>query len=337
MKQMTEPVMIVVFGASGDLVKRKLVPALYHLAKDELLSSDFILLGYARSEYDDQSFRKDLLESLRDHMDSEHENGSVDETVWSEFEQRLFYLSGQYDERESFDRLAQRIKQLQAEYSTDKTEQRNLLFYLATPPEVFAPITDLLAAVRLAQPKHIQNDGGWTRIIIEKPFGHDLDSAVSLNNHLLERFDEDQIYRIDHYLGKETVQNIMVFRFGNGLFEPVWNRNYVDHVQVTVAESIGVGSRGGYYDQSGALRDMVQNHLMQLVALTAMEPPVAFDAKAVRDQKVNVMHSIRRLDEDAVRKSVVRAQYTRGEVNGKELPGYLETEGIADDSTTPTY
>ncbi|MEZ4618734.1 MAG: glucose-6-phosphate dehydrogenase [Caldilineaceae bacterium] len=178
---------------------------------------------------------------------------------------------------------------------------------------------------------------GVGRLIIEKPFGHDLASAVALNTHLQQRFEEDQIYRIDHYLGKETVQNIMVFRFGNGIFEPIWNRNYINHVQITVAESLGVGSRGGYYDQSGALRDMVQNHLMQLVALTAMEPPVAFDAKAVRDQKVNVMHSIRRLDVDAVQKSVVRAQYSHGTADGKELPGYLESKGIPADSTTPTY
>lgn len=327
--------MIVVFGASGDLAKRKLIPALYHLANQNLLPDDFTLLGYARSEYDDDSFRQQAFEGLHEHMSSEHNNGSVDETIWEQFGQKLYYQSGQYNELDSFKKLAKRIKQLQKERGDEGSTPQNLLFYLATPPDVFEPISALLDEVGLAHPKGA--DSGWTRLIIEKPFGHDLASAVSLNNHLLERFDEDQIYRIDHYLGKETVQNIMVFRFGNGLFEPIWNRNYINHVQITVAESIGVGSRGGYYDQSGALRDMVQNHLMQLVALTAMEPPVAFDAKAVRDQKVNVMHSIRQLDPKAVRDSVVRAQYSHGTANEKELPGYLDTEGIAKDSTTPTY
>lgn len=344
MKRMTEQVLIVVFGASGDLAKRKLIPALYHLAADGLLSTNFTLLGYARSANSDEAFRTQALEGLQEHMASEHNGKTVDDDLWTNFVGSLFYQSGQYDDRQSFETLAKRIRALQKERGG-----KNLLFYLATPPEVFEPITDLLAEVGLARGKgdgkgESKGDGkeakdnqGWTRVIIEKPFGHDLASAVALNAHLLERFDEDQIYRIDHYLGKETVQNILVFRFGNGLFEPIWNRNYINQVQITVAESIGVGSRGGYYDQSGALRDMVQNHLMQLVALTAMEPPVAFDAKAVRDQKVNVMHSIRRLDLEAVRNNVVRAQYTRGVANGKELPGYLETEGIPAESTTPTY
>jgi len=338
MKRMTEQVFIVVFGASGDLAKRKLIPALYHLAKENMLSMNFTLLGYARSDYDDQTFREQTLEGLREHMASEHENGTVDEELWGKFAENLFYQSGQYNERSSFDALAKRIQKLQKEQGGGK----NLLFYLATPPDVFEPITDLLAQVGLAKAatgssEKSSSEEGWTRIIIEKPFGRDLASAVSLNAHLLQRFDEEQIYRIDHYLGKETVQNIMVFRFGNGIFEPIWNRNYIDHVQITVAESLGIGNRGGYYDQSGALRDMVQNHLMQLVALTAMEPPVAFDAEAVRNQKVNVMHSIRRLDLEAVRNQVVRAQYAHGTANGKELAGYLQTEGVADNSTTPSY
>ncbi|HRW05815.1 MAG TPA: glucose-6-phosphate dehydrogenase [Caldilineaceae bacterium] len=336
MKRMTEQVTIVVFGASGDLAKRKLIPALYHLVAQNLLAEDVMLLGFARSSYDDQAFREMLFEGLREHMSSEHNGGSVDETLWEKFAQNIFYQSGKYDERKSFEALKQRLTELNKEGHGGK----NLLFYLATPPEVFEPITDLLAEVGLAKSSagaQEESDQGWKRIIIEKPFGRDLESAVSLNSHLLQRFDEDQIYRIDHYLGKETVQNILVFRFGNGIFEPIWNRNYVDHVQITVAESLGIGSRGGYYDQSGALRDMVQNHLMQLVALTAMEPPVAFDAKAVRDQKVNVMHSIRRLDPEMVKKTVVRAQYSQGTADGKALPGYLEIEGIAANSTTPTY
>ena len=213
-----------------------------------------------------------------------------------------------------------RVKELDAERQT----QGNYLFYLATPPNVFGPITALLKEVNLSQPRN----GGWTRVIIEKPFGHDLASAQALNEHLLHIFDEEQIYRIDHYLGKETVQNILVFRFGNGIFEPIWNRNYVDHVQITVAESLGVGSRGGYYDKSGAIRDMVQNHMMQLVALTAMEPPVTYDAESVRNQKVNVLRSIVPLDPLEVNKAVVRAQYEGGIVGGQAIPGYLESEGI---------
>lgn len=340
MKQMTEPVLIVVFGASGDLAKRKLIPALYHLAKQQLLTTNFTLLGYARSQYEDQAFRDLARKGLHENLASEHNGASIDEELWEHFAQNLFYQSGQYDQRDSFEALAARIRHLQKA----RGNTQNILFYLATPPDVFEPICEYLDDVGLVtrqepdidQTRNDENEG-WQRLIIEKPFGRDLASAVSLNNHLLQRFHEEQLYRIDHYLGKETVQNIMVFRFGNGLFEPIWNRNYISQVQITVAESLDIGSRGGYYDQSGALRDMVQNHLMQLVALTAMEPPVAFDSKAVRDQKVNVMHSIPRLDSEAVQKNVIRAQYSRGEINGKEVPGYLEVDGIAPDSTTPTY
>ncbi len=328
MKRMTEPVLLVVFGASGDLAKRKLIPAVYHLAAQNLFPAGFTLLGYARTPYSDEAFRALAEKGLRDHMDAEHDRDGVDEALWQTFTQNLFYQSGQYDDPASFRALAERIRTLQQERKTP-----NLLFYLATPPDVFEPITALLHEMELAAPQA----QGWTRLIIEKPFGRDLQSAEALNEHLLRRFQEDQIYRIDHYLGKETVQNILVFRFGNGIFEPIWNRNYIDHVQITVAESLGVGDRGGYYDESGAIRDMMQNHVMQLVALTAMEPPVAFDAKAVRDQKVNVMHSIRRLDPSGVRDHVVRAQYEAGLVNGKPVPGYLETQGIGPHSTTDTY
>lgn len=329
MKRMNEPVLVVVFGASGDLVKRKLIPAMYHLAVQKLLPPNFALLGYARTAYSDEEFRQEALTGLRDHMESEHDQAAIDEQLWQSFAENIFYQSGKYDQQADFDALAQRVQKVQRERETGD----NLLFYLATPPEVFEPVTDLLAKVGLAQPQ----GEGWTRLIIEKPFGHDLKSAQALNDHLLQRFNEDQIYRIDHYLGKETVQNIMVFRFGNGIFEPIWNRNYVAHVQITVAESLGVEDRAGYYDKSGALRDMMQNHVMQLVALTAMEPPVAFDAKAVRDQKVNVLHSIRRLSPKDVHEQVVRAQYSTGTVKEKQIPGYLEAKGIPTDSTTATY
>jgi glucose-6-phosphate 1-dehydrogenase len=277
---------------------------------------------------DDEQFRQHAVEGLREHGLAEH-NGDLDEEQLANFASRLFYHSGNYDDLASFQKLQGRVEALDAERGT----RGNHLFYLATPPNVFAPIASLLKEVGLSHPR----DGSWTRLIVEKPFGHDLASAQELNDHLQSVFDEKQIYRIDHYLGKETVQNILVFRFGNGIFEPIWNRNYVDHVQITVAESLGVGSRGGYYDKSGAIRDMVQNHMMQLVALTAMEPPVTYDAESVRNQKVNVLRSIQPLDPLDVNRWVVRAQYAAGEVEGKRIPGYLQAEGIPPHSTTETF
>ena len=328
MKRTSPPCLLVVFGASGDLAKRKLLPALFHLDQQELLNARFTILGFARTAMDDAQFRAEILDALREHL-AEGSNGKLDEQRWNDFASRLFYQTGNYDDLASFQALAQRI----ADLDTQRQTKSNYLFYLATPPNVFIPITALLKEVGLAQ----QANGGWTRIIIEKPFGHDLATAQELNEHLLHVFDEKQIYRIDHYLGKETVQNILVFRFGNGIFEPIWNRNYVDHVQITVSESLGVGSRGGYYDKSGAIRDMVQNHMMQLVALTAMEPPVTYDAESVRNQKVNVLRSIQPIDPLEVNKWVVRAQYGAGNVHGQPIPGYLEADGIPPDSTTETY
>ena len=329
MKRTAQPVLLVVFGASGDLAKRKLVPALFHLCEQGLMPNGFTLLGYARSKYSDKQFRELMFDSFREHMATEHGEPHVDEEKWAEFASNLFYQQGGYDDADGFGRLADRVSELEEKRKTEG----NRLFYLATPPEVFKPVTTLLHEYDLAP----RNGRGWARLIIEKPFGHDLASAQDLNDHLARLFAEEQIFRIDHYLGKETVQNILVFRFGNGIFEPIWNRNYIDHVQITVAESLGIGERGGYYDQSGALRDMVQNHVMQLVALTAMEPPVAMDGKAVRDQKVNVMQSIRPLAPAEVSQYVVRAQYTAGVIHNKELDGYLETNGIAPNSTTETF
>lgn len=318
------PVLIVVFGASGDLTKRKLVPALFSLYRQGLLPNHYGVLGYARTDSSDDQFRAELREALE-----EFSNVAPGEAEWREFARHFHYQQGNYDARADFERLAERIKEVDAAHHTES----NHLFYLSTPPSVFKPITTLLHEVGLGQ----ENGNGWTRLIVEKPFGRDLASAVDLNQHLRRNFKEDQIYRIDHYLGKETVQNILVFRFGNGIFEPIWNRNYVDHVQITVAESLGVGDRGGYYERAGAIRDMIQNHVMQLVALTAMEPPVAYDAKAVRDQKVNVMRSIRPLEPDEISDRVVRAQYSAGQTGGKSIPGYRETEGVDPHSLTETY
>jgi glucose-6-phosphate 1-dehydrogenase len=324
MKRIEQPVLLVVFGASGDLAKRKLLPALYHLAYQNLLPPNFTVLGFARTDYTDQQFRELALEGVKEYAAT-----TVDDHIWHRFSQGLFYIAGQYDQEESFKRLAERVQELDEQRGTGG----NHVYYLATPPTVFKPITTLIHETGIcpADPQ------AQRRIVIEKPFGHDLASAVDLNDHLTRLFAEEQIYRIDHYLGKETVQNILVFRFGNGIFEPIWNRNYVDHVQVTVAETLGIGDRGGYYDRSGAIRDMLQNHMMQLVALTAMEPPVAFDAKAVRDQKVNVLRSIRPILPEAVDDWVVRAQYGPGVTDGREIPSYLEERGVPTSSTTETY
>jgi glucose-6-phosphate 1-dehydrogenase len=324
MKRIEQPVLLVVFGASGDLSKRKLIPALYHLADQNLLPPNFTLVGFARTEYTDDQFRELAREGIIDYGIA-----GIDEHVWHWFSQSLFYVTGNYDDLESFKKLAKRLAELDAKRKTSE----NHVYYLATPPSVFEPITSLIHAVDLCRAES-ENE---RRIVIEKPFGHDLKSAQALNEHLLSLFNEEQIYRIDHYLGKETVQNILVFRFSNGIFEPIWNRNYIDHVQITVAESLGIGDRGGYYDKSGALRDMMQNHLMQLLALTAMEPPVAFEAKAVRDQKVNALRSIRPLEPTEVGDWVVRAQYGPGVSDGQEIPGYLQEKGVPSNSTTETY
>lgn len=317
--------LMVIFGASGDLARRKLLPALYSLHQKELLPEGFTVLGYARSEYTDDAFRERAKEGIQEHGETEFR-----EEDWESFAQGLFYQAGGYDDLESFERLRARMEELDDARPTD----HNRLFYLATPPAVYESIATGLGEAKLVSPV---SGECWTRLVVEKPFGHDLASAQALNEHLLSIFEEDQIYRIDHYLGKETVQNILVFRFANGIFEPIWNRNFVDHVQITVSESIGVEDRGGYYDKSGALRDMVQNHLMQLVALTAMEPPVAFDAKAVRDQKVNLLRSIRPLSPEEVPSYTVRAQYGPGQINGHAIPDYLEEKGVNPHSTTETY
>ncbi len=318
------PMQMVVFGASGDLAKRKLLPALYSLYRQGLLPDHYAFLGYARTEYTDEAYRDEVRRSMEAFADKR-----LPDKEWEEFARHIHYQNGNYDDRESFERLATWVDEIDELHHTEG----NRLFYLSTPPSVFKPITTLVSEVGLIQ----VGDDSWARMIIEKPFGHDLASAEDLNRHLLEHFDEGQIYRIDHYLGKETVQNILVFRFGNGIFEPIWNRNYVDHVQITVAESLGVEDRGGYYDKAGAIRDMIQNHVMQLVALTAMEPPVAYEDKAVRDQKVNVLRAIRPFEREDVAGCVVRAQYTGGKTNGEEIPGYLEAPGVDPNSTTETY
>ncbi len=323
--QVSSPAMMVIFGASGDLANRKLLPAIYKLSQQRLLPPNFVILGYARSPLSDDEFRHRARTSMVGNSEVEFQSAA-----WDAFAPRLFYISGEYDDDKGFERLQERISTLEEQWNIGG----NRLFYLSTPPSVYEPIITCLGNADLVKPAGGHN---WTRVVIEKPFGSDLQSAHKLNDHVLSVFDEDQVYRIDHYLGKETVQNVLVFRFANGIFEPIWNRNYVDNVQITVAESIGVEGRGGYYERSGALRDMMQNHLMQLVSLTAMEPPIAFDAKAVRDQKVNLLQAIRPLSLDEVPDYVVRAQYNAGTADTRPVPAYLEENGVASDSTTETY
>ncbi|MDE0632412.1 MAG: glucose-6-phosphate dehydrogenase [Caldilineaceae bacterium] len=323
--QVSSPALMVIFGASGDLANRKLLPAIYRLSQQRLLPPNFVILGYARSPLSDDELRQRARTSMLANPEVEFQSAD-----WDLFAPRLYYLSGEYDDPEGFQRLRDRMMMLEEQWNIGG----NRLFYLSTPPSVYEPVITCLGDAGLVEPASRQS---WTRVVIEKPFGSDLQSAHKLNDHVLSVFNEEQVYRIDHYLGKETVQNVLVFRFANGIFEPVWNRNYVDNVQITVAESIGVEGRGGYYEKSGALRDMMQNHLLQLVSLTAMEPPIAFDAKAVRDQKVNLLQAIRPMQPEEVPDYVVRAQYGVGTAATRPVPAYLDENGVASDSTTETY
>ena len=317
------PFILVVFGASGDLTRRKLVPALYSMDKRGLLPEKFALVGVARRPLGDEAFRSGLQEGLRQFA------GTDADWRWDRLRNQVHYFQSNYTDPDSFRELAALLERVGREQGIGG----NRLYYLATPPEAYAPIAELLGSVGLA--------GSWTngysRIVVEKPFGRDLDTARQLNRQLLGVFPEEQIFRIDHYLGKETVQNILVFRLANGIFEPLWNRQYVDHVQISIAESIGLEGRGLSYEESGALRAMVQNHLMQLLSLVAMEPPASFDAHAVRDEKVKLLRAIRPFDAKSVREHVVRGQYASGRVAGKAVPGYREESGVAPDSQTETF
>ncbi|HTU35284.1 MAG TPA: glucose-6-phosphate dehydrogenase [Candidatus Acidoferrum sp.] len=318
------PCAMVIFGAGGDLTKRKLMPALYHLAKSNLLPDQFAVIGVSIESYSDEQFRDLMTKDIR-----EYGEVSVDLATWNNFVNKLQYVSGDFADSALFKKLGDKLAQVEKEQGTEG----NVLFYLAIAPGFFTQVVDQLGAAGLTK----QDDHKWRRIVIEKPFGHDLPSAVELNQALVKVLDEKQIYRIDHYLGKETVQNILAFRFANGIFEPVWNRRYVDHVQVTVAEELGVELRGGYYEKAGALRDMVPNHIFQLITLTAMEPPISFDAEAVHDEQTKVLRAIQPLSPERVLDQAIRGQYDAGTINGRHVPAYRSEPNVAPDSKTPTF
>jgi glucose-6-phosphate 1-dehydrogenase len=314
-----DPCAFVVFGAMGDLTKRKLLPALHNLRANGLLPRDFAFIGVARRPLDDRSYREYAATATR-----EAGCGRADD----DFSSRVHYVKGDFEDVATFEALSSALARAAREHGTSG----NALFYLATPPDQFGPIVRGLGAAGLTR-----QDAGWRRVVIEKPFGHDLDSARTLNRELGAVLEEEQIFRIDHYLGKETVQNLMVFRFANGMFEPIWNRRYVDHVQITVAEDLGVEGRGGYYEHAGVLRDIVQNHILQLLTLVAMEPPSTLAPEAVRNEKVKVLDAIRSLQPEQVLRDVVRGQYGAGFVQGRTVPAYRAEPGVSLTSQIETF
>ncbi len=319
-----EPGAMVIFGASGDLTRRTLVPALYDLAAQRRLPMEFAVVGISRSEMSHEEFRKKLRDALE-----EHRSGEISDDVWDSFSKGIFYLPGDSKNPETYEELKGFLGDLDDERGTEG----NRIYYLSSSPSLFSTIVERLGEAGM----NAEENGSYARLVVEKPFGRDLGSARELNDDIRRYFDEHQIYRIDHYLGKDTVQNILALRFSNGVFEPVWNQNYVDHVQITVAEDIGVGTRGAFYEEAGALRDIVQNHVMQVLCLTAMEPPVTFDAESVREEKVKVLKAVRPMPGNEVENYAVRGQYARGWVFGEEVAGYREENDVAPDSCTETF
>ncbi|HXQ27380.1 MAG TPA: glucose-6-phosphate dehydrogenase [Candidatus Acidoferrales bacterium] len=318
------PCAMVIFGAAGDLTKRLLIPAVYNLVTGKLLPEQFAVVGVSIEPFSTEEFRRQATKDIH-----EFATGGVDDAVWDSFVKRFYYVSGDFQDPVLYKTLGDTLAQVEKEQGT----QGNCLFYLATSPVFFSVVAEQLAAAELTR----QEGPKWKRVVIEKPFGHDLASAEALNHALGQVLEEKQIYRIDHYLGKETVQNLLAFRFANGIFEPVWNRRYVDHVQVTVAEELGVELRGGYYETAGALRDMVPNHIFQLITLSAMEPPISFDADAVHDEQTKILRAIQPISPERVLDQAVRGQYGEGAIGGKRVPAYRSEPHVAADSQTPTY
>ncbi len=321
-----DPCSIVIFGASGDLAHRKLIPALFELAECRSLARRFAIVGFARSEMNDSAFQDSAAEAVRRNNDGR----AIDGNELRSFAQSFAYVAGDYNQPNAFEKLSDRLDELDKE----RHLEGNRLFYLAMPPSVYPKVIAHLQKAGLAQPK---NGNSWVRIIIEKPFGRDLASARELNRTVLEAFDESQVYRIDHFLGKDTVQNLLALRFGNGIFEPLWNRNYVDHVQITAAESLGVEQRAAFYETTGALRDMVQSHVLQLTSLIAIEPPSNFDATAVRNEKLKVLQAIRPYQRETVATNVIAGQYAPGQIDGEDVAGYRQEHGVSPDSKTDTF
>ncbi len=322
-----DPFFLVIFGASGDLTRRKLIPAVYNLYRQGLLPADFFVIAFARRDNSDENFRHQMFRSIQQFTPA----ASDGRKSWDQFARHLIYHQANFDDPDGFEALREKIHYLAGQNTTTE----NCLFYLATQPRYFSVIVQSLADADLSRPA--QPGDCWRRLVVEKPFGSDLQSSLELTRQIQEVFSEKQIFRIDHYLGKESVQNLLVFRFANSIFEPLWNKNYIDHVQISVTESIGVENRGAFYEQAGAFRDILQNHIMHLLSLIAMEPPVRLDADAIRDEKVKILRALRPIAPGCVGDEVVRAQYSAGTSGDQLVPGYLEEPGVAADSVTETF
>ncbi|HKO16697.1 MAG TPA: glucose-6-phosphate dehydrogenase [Gemmatimonadaceae bacterium] len=326
-----DPCTMVIFGAMGDLTKRKLMPAVYSLMLEGLVDPEFAVLGVGREACEsDEVFR----EKMRDAIQQSDEVHGFDAGLWHSLCERLHYVCAELTDPDAYGPINQRLQEIEANRAP---ADRNRLFYLAVPPSIFEPIVRNLSTSGLAPRTGDPTARPWVRVVVEKPFGRNLQTATELNHLVLSLFDEHQVFRIDHYLGKETVQNVLVLRFANSIFEPLWNRQWIQNVQITAAEDVGVGTRGKYYEEAGVVRDMFQNHLLQLLALTAMEPPYTMSAGAVRDEKVKVLKSVRWMNPDVIGRTAVRAQYRAGPINGKLVPGYIEEPDVDPTSTTPTY
>jgi len=318
-KSLADPCIVVIFGATGDLTRKELVPSLFNLNCKNLMPAPSAIIGFARRDWGDDGFREKMHDAVKNHSE-------CGEKEWNDFAKRLFYVRGNFDNSlDPYEKLVQKIKEVQKKFNIPD----NVLYHLSTPPEYYGTIIQNLDSVYLTK-----SNSGWRRIIIEKPFGRDEESARKLDSSLQEVLNEDQIYRVDHYLGKETVQNMLVFRFANPGFEPIWNRNYIDNVQITVSEDLGIGTRGNFYESTGIVRDMVQNHLLQLLCIAAIEPPVMYDAASLRTQTVEVLRSICKID---VEKDCVLGQYSPGIINGQKVPGYRDENNVSKQSTTPTF